>query len=565
MATLPGYDFSAEEPELYGRQHRTPRVTERMQAYLAERERQNAPRQVQPHTPTTPNQLFTGNQTNNGPDSTAAGETAGYATYTDMNHYAPPDCFAQNNGTVSSIGNQQWSQHQPNFFDSNENSELGARTAQMVPPGPPTAMTQMVPPAMAREPDRQDQWNPNPGLEMDADDTDQQPGLDTPSANASSRSLTFAPGGRKPKRRFFASEKELPGAPVLLRINDSSTAPPSESASAPNSPTPGHFGKENHPVNTSNNICGSKRIHDADSVAGEDTTPPRSKALKTNRNKATESDLAPMELKICKRAYPYHRVLLSMENPLPDPETTAAEMLAIKAYSMALGELSATINPELLSTFKDPSETIINILSQRGSTLRGKVVTAAKNLVAAMYNIGKPCAENDTAGVNRIRKYITSLIGRGAYVYKNPLTRSGGLYGHPIILEILCRVWFKEKNKSDGIRYAETYLNVNGKGIPLVTIALITTAVRCALDEWVQGTYSETHFKCDRYLKIFQKELQTLRDWDKYTTNTGSHLTTKLRVELFEKARAYAGATVNADVQDATMGADDFAANESQF
>ncbi|KAH7903660.1 hypothetical protein BJ138DRAFT_1107491 [Hygrophoropsis aurantiaca] len=453
--------------------------------------------------------------TGNGPNSTT-GQTHAYARA----NYSPADCFPEHNSPISSYDNQQWSQHQPNFIRSVEH--MGARTVQST--------------HSAQEPDQRDRpWSPAQQSEpASTGETEQQPDLNT---------------------------SKLPESQGPVRPGDADTvASPLEVSS---SPTP--LGKENHPVNTNNNICGSKRVHDDSVNCGEEMTPSRTKVLKTHKSKATESDLAPMELKICKRAYPYHRALLSTENPLPDPETTGAEILAIKAYNAALQDLSATINPDLLSPFKEPSDIVINILSQRGSTLRGKVVTAAKNLVATMYNIEKPCAESDTNGVNRIREHVTSLVDRSAYVYKNPLTRSGGLYGHPIILEILCRVWFKEKSKSDGIRYAETYYNVEGKGIPFITIALITTAVRCALDEWLQGVFSETHFKCDKYLKIFQKELQTLLDWDKYTTNTGSHLASKLRIDLFEKARAYAGVPVAINAHVATMGAADFAANENQI
>ncbi|KAH7907824.1 hypothetical protein BJ138DRAFT_1116361 [Hygrophoropsis aurantiaca] len=571
MAAIPMYDFSAEEPELYGRQQRTPRPTERMQVYIAEREKQNMARdlrehatqrqhqsQILPHTPTT---NFSFNQTDitNGPNSAASQTQA----YIDMNRNGPVDHFTERNITASNFHSQQWSQHQPNFAGPGINEHAGPHPAQVLDchgAQAPTAQS----PDPAQEPlDHQTQWNASQQMERAAGEAERQPDFNSPGMNATIAYL--CPKGAQAKKAFFCQRRRLVFyTQTLIRDNDPGTVSPSSGSPILSSPTPA--GKENRPADASILVPGSKRVRDSDNPvsSSEEMGPSRTKVSKSQRNKATESDLAPMELKICKRAYAYHRCLLSTENPLPDPETTAAEVLAIKAYSSALEDLSALINPGLLSPFKDPSEVVVNILSQRGSTLRGKVVTTAKNLVAAMYNIEKPGAESNNDTVNHIREQVASLVDRGAYVYRDPVKRTG-LYCHPIILEILCRVWFKEKSKSDGVRYANTYFNVDGKGIPLATIALITTAVRCALDEWLQGTYTETHFKCDKYLKIYRKELQTLVDWDKYTTNTGSRLAAKLRVDLFEKARAYAGDTTASNTDTTAISVDDFAANENQL
>ncbi|KAH7904381.1 hypothetical protein BJ138DRAFT_1181681 [Hygrophoropsis aurantiaca] len=230
-------------------------------------------------------------------------------------------------------------------------------------------MTCILPPDPAQELDQRVQWNaPWPVA------AEQQPDFNSPSINATSRSLTFTPRGPKPKWRFFASEEgwssvETPGFYDLSQVNcdcgvdtvpghhnDPGTASPTLSASPiPSPPTPR---KENCPTDADNLVPGSKRVRDSDDPVsfGEEMGHSRTKVSKSFREKAAKSDLG---LKMGKYACAHYRCLLSTENPLPLQKS----LLSKCTYRSTLDDLSVPINSQLvLSPFEDPSEVVINIV-----------------------------------------------------------------------------------------------------------------------------------------------------------------------------------------------------------
>ncbi|KIJ63134.1 hypothetical protein HYDPIDRAFT_168706 [Hydnomerulius pinastri MD-312] len=380
-------------------------------------------------------------------------------------------------------------------------------------------------------------WTTPRTTETDVNDSEQMPDFRTLpiSTLIQSRPLTVTPvdGGRTRRPRAIAS---------VAQDSPLKATPP---------------GKENQPMVTETDTSRKRSSTSAelsdDDVEAATRPQQRPRTAKRTSTKVKEEDLdSPTELRICKRAYIIHRVLIATEIPMPNAETHESEAIAMRSYYHALKELADELRPELV---------------QRDSTDRGKLITLAKDLIGVMYGIKTPSADSEGGmeAINRKRKLIEALLERDAFVYKNPLERSGGMYCHPIILELICRIWFADKDRSDGIRFADTHFNVDGKGIPFTTIALVVAAVRCALDEWASGVHTSVAFHCNKYLAFYKAQINSLLDWERYTDDSGSKLTARFRVHLYEKARAYAGVSLFATPQAISLGVDDFAANESEM
>ncbi|EPQ55315.1 hypothetical protein GLOTRDRAFT_22902, partial [Gloeophyllum trabeum ATCC 11539] len=73
-------------------------------------------------------------------------------------------------------------------------------------------------------------------------------------------------------------------------------------------------------------------------------------------------------------------------------------------------------------------------------------------------------------------------------------------------------IWFHNK-RDTGVRYSECFK----RGIPLVTIALVLTAVQAVLEEWTTGLRVQSEFSERAYKEAFEKHWRRLEKFRKDT------------------------------------------------
>ncbi|TFK82538.1 hypothetical protein K466DRAFT_439749, partial [Polyporus arcularius HHB13444] len=75
-----------------------------------------------------------------------------------------------------------------------------------------------------------------------------------------------------------------------------------------------------------------------------------------------------------------------------------------------------------------------------------------------------------------------------------------GLYEGDIIQNIINRVYYKDA-EDDGVLHDEAY-----RPFPFAGVALVLTAVECAINEWTTGLWQNVHFD-EKYKAIYKSHL----------------------------------------------------------
>ncbi|KII89828.1 hypothetical protein PLICRDRAFT_52973 [Plicaturopsis crispa FD-325 SS-3] len=217
----------------------------------------------------------------------------------------------------------------------------------------------------------------------------------------------------------------------------------------------------------------------------------------------------------------------------------------------------------------------------RVSQVRGQVKTIAVNLVEPTYGftaVGESHSGSDSEGddtneataaaIAKNRALVETLKCKAAFSRLDPhdATIKGSLYRNRIIQKVLNQQWFRNA-QADGLRFSEHFSP--GGCIPLATIALIMTAVECAIDGWSTGRRvterNQGAFDGVHYMRVYNVHIQKLRDWEKFTAGKPDNLTKKLQQDLLRRARKHAGVgvvEVERPANDVLTDAD-FAANEA--
>ncbi|KAF7795598.1 hypothetical protein EIP86_006761 [Pleurotus ostreatoroseus] len=215
--------------------------------------------------------------------------------------------------------------------------------------------------------------------------------------------------------------------------------------------------------------------------------------------KAREADASPSTRALVKHSNLSFRVSIAVNNAFPNATETNNEVGI--SFTKSCNEAKA--DRRLLRYNKDHvySEFILHIAEQRRSQLRGEVKTKAQALVAHFYKL--------EGGRVAIAERVKDLITRKTFTFKIPEKRQG-MYGHPIFEQIIARQWFAHPDSEGCGRYSREF-----NPMPLPLIALVATAVHCALMDWETGA-CESHknkFEYDVYQPIYQEHLTSLMTW----------------------------------------------------
>ncbi|KAF8874589.1 hypothetical protein BD779DRAFT_1450823, partial [Infundibulicybe gibba] len=163
------------------------------------------------------------------------------------------------------------------------------------------------------------------------------------------------------------------------------------------------------------------------------------------------------------------------------------------------------------------------------SQVRGQLKTICRPLVESLYQL-----DNEN-GRRKNREKVEDLLDRISFLYKDPKERTG-IYRHPIIQAVINKMWFKNK-QDDGVICPE----FGDGGIPIVTIALVATAVECCLDEQQTGEHIDVPFSALAYQEKFNIHLKTLSNFDEKTCEM--NIIPRLRGHLLKNARKHAKVT----------------------
>ncbi|KAI6012376.1 hypothetical protein EDC04DRAFT_2904893 [Pisolithus marmoratus] len=95
-------------------------------------------------------------------------------------------------------------------------------------------------------------------------------------------------------------------------------------------------------------------------------------------------------------------------------------------------------------------------------------------------------------------------------------------------------MWFANKH-DEGIMFPEHF-----KPFPYPTLALVLTAIKCCIDEWVTGKWGDISFTTQEYRSVYEAYLKCLKDFDNTTKEV--HVLLAICTRIYEASRVRSGA-----------------------
>ncbi|KAG2046126.1 hypothetical protein BDR06DRAFT_1015001 [Suillus hirtellus] len=209
--------------------------------------------------------------------------------------------------------------------------------------------------------------------------------------------------------------------------------------------------------------------HSAAAVTPIPSTPPRSSHQ--HSTKPRMSDQTPTSRAIVKTANSIFCVYVATDNGFPTEDKIAAHSHA--SFKRACKELKWT---EILGRFEeDPAYAAIQakIVAARPSQIHGELKSKVQSAVVGHYEL-------HGLSKSKLKARIAGLLHEHAYVFQNPDKREG-FFRHPIFTDIFGAQWLRKRGEAAG-EYAAAF-----NPVPLPTLALIATAIECALRDYVKG------------------------------------------------------------------------------
>lgn len=242
-------------------------------------------------------------------------------------------------------------------------------------------------------------------------------------------------------------------------------------------------------------------------------------------------------------AYELCKQKLTLENPWPnDPKSDIlAEDQLDEATEIAMHAWLEAWEKLELEEEREPGMDELQHICGRISQFRGQLRDHARIEVIEEYGfvnpkrINNPTPENLEAVRERNRALVASIKNSFWYTKPSETNLPDSMYKNAIIQNMLNLNWFG----SGTFRRASFFAGQTS--LPLVTIALILTAVLCAIDEWRTGERVTIPFQRDAYLRHYQKFLRNLTRWKEWSATQQRDLTSELQESLLYNARAASG------------------------
>ncbi|GLB43933.1 hypothetical protein LshimejAT787_1501170 [Lyophyllum shimeji] len=155
--------------------------------------------------------------------------------------------------------------------------------------------------------------------------------------------------------------------------------------------------------------------------------------------------------------------LLVTETPYPTDQQS--DQWAVSAWYTAHSEL---VKSHGYAGIAAPTENELGLIKMRLYQLRGQ---AKRDVAIPHFKLHHPLSPK-VANANR--EVIATLKEHN----EEPIERKN-VYRNTVICDVITKLWYGEKQKSEAVLFPDYFKN----GIPLVTIAFVSTSIKCTLDE----------------------------------------------------------------------------------
>ncbi|KAI0682073.1 hypothetical protein C8T65DRAFT_597643 [Cerioporus squamosus] len=231
------------------------------------------------------------------------------------------------------------------------------------------------------------------------------------------------------------------------------------------------------------------------------------------------------------RAVTLYKTLLTCEDAYPD--TLTARTWAKTAWKQATVELDIPLKYH---------SSIIPLITRYSWHLRSELKGAARSTVEGMYGF-KPVSATDLEWVQYNKERASALLTNKAFAYEvrhqpHDAATDKGLYQVGIIQSIINRVYYKGP-KDDGVVHDDVY-----RPFPLKGLALVLTAIECAIQEWETGVYSNVNFNQQAYSTVYAKHVKDLENFEYKGQQRSNDVLAKIRTKLSERGRSHAKAPI---------------------
>ncbi|GLB43835.1 putative RNA-dependent RNA polymerase [Lyophyllum shimeji] len=247
----------------------------------------------------------------------------------------------------------------------------------------------------------------------------------------------------------------------------------------------------------SGDVCESEKDEDeaAASMNLDSSLPHKKKGLRA-------SDLLPARKRILEHALHHFRFEVATETPYPTDQQS--DQWAVSAWYTTHSEL---VKSHGYAGIAAPTEDELGLakytIKMRLYQLRGQAKVKSRDVAIPHFKLHHPLSPE---AANANCEVIATLKERNAFVYKEFIE-------HKNVYKNI---------KSEAVLFPDYFKN----GIPLVTIALVSTSIECILNEWKTGEFKKS-----------------LTKWKDFSDRSGSGAMAKLQEELWVYRRECAGFT----------------------
>ncbi|KAJ7582126.1 hypothetical protein C8J56DRAFT_1100511 [Mycena floridula] len=184
-----------------------------------------------------------------------------------------------------------------------------------------------------------------------------------------------------------------------------------------------------------------------------------------------------------------------------------------------------------------PTDDELELIKIRTTQMRGDMIRCARALVSPFFEL-KPAANAEK--LNETRETVAALLKNDNFVRKDPFRNHnvpGSLFRSTLIQHIINHTAFNDSARSEGL-HGDSF----AEKITLPAIALVATAIQCAIEEWKTGSKVQIPFTAKVYEKSYTRHLKQLQRWEAYSSAPGKSMATIiLQQDLLEAAKIHAG------------------------
>ncbi|KII84509.1 hypothetical protein PLICRDRAFT_32215 [Plicaturopsis crispa FD-325 SS-3] len=265
----------------------------------------------------------------------------------------------------------------------------------------------------------------------------------------------------------------------------------------------------------------SRKRRRSPSPAGTETNAKRPcRASMSSSTKAKRGDFDLVTQEVIALAAKHYDRRLSTDTPFPD-----------KSVELAWAHASWQEACDALEVQLELTKQVIKIIVGEGSHFRGALKYRARPLVEAIYGFrtGGPAA------IERNRRLVVALKTKSGFLYKkcpsgNNMGR--GYMQNRIIQKLVNIQWFKDRQDIGPI-FEDQF-----EAFPEVALALVFTAVECAIDEWSSGVKSLVTFSGERYHSVYREHLKAIYEFDQRSREHG--ILSQIKLKLGTNGRIHA-------------------------